>query len=173
MNGNLCQGLITATTYAVDFPHILEQTYEFTLHTTRVISHLLRRIRNNSYESFSRVTRNIRIPRIGSLSLTGSSDLLVSGDRTNNNFSCLQHNNYNNRRHDVNNVRRNNGNDEIQTHYVNVFLHRIRSTLSSVSLSAQSNFHNSKVVILHAMKYGSEKLRKTILFLLRFFLRLP
>ena len=157
--------MITASTYAVDFPYILEQTHELTVHTVRALSHILQRIRNSSSDSIRRLSRNIRIPRIGSLSLTGNHGSAVSSGRTINNSNSLS-----NRTNDVDIVIENNA---IQPHYVNVLLHNLFSILSSASLTVQSKFRDSRTVILHAVKYSSEKIRKTILFLLRFLLRTP
>jgi hypothetical protein len=163
------QGLITASTYAVDFPYILEQTHELTVHTVRALSHILQRIKHSSSDSIRRLSRNIRIPRISSLSLAGINGSAVSSGRTISNSNSF--NNHDNRTNDESIVRENNS--QMQRHYVNVLLHNLLSTLSSASLTVQSKFRDSKTVILHALKYSSEKIRKTILFLLRFLLRIP
>jgi hypothetical protein len=163
------QGLITASTYAVDFPYILEQTHELTVHTVRALSHLLQRIKNSSSDSIRQLSRNIRIPRIGSLSLSGNNGSAVSNGRTINNSNSFD--NHDNRTNDDSIVRENNS--QMQPHYVNVLLHQLLSILSSASLTVQSKFRDSKTVILHAVKYSSEKIRKSILFVLRFLLRIP
>lgn len=162
------KGFITASTYAVDFPYILEQTHELTVHTIRALSHILQRIKNSSSDSIRRLSRNIRMPRIGSLSLTGNHGSVASSGRTISNLNSF--NNDNNRANEEGFVSENNA---IQPHYVNVILHRLLCTLSSASLTVQSKFRDSKTVILHAFKYSTEKIRKTILFLLRFLLRIP
>lgn len=108
------------------------------------------------------------MPRIGSLSLSGNHGSAASSGRTLNNLNSFNNDNYRTNNEDI--VSENNA---IQPHYVNVLLHRLLSTLSSASLTVQSKFRDSKTVILHAVKYSSEKIRKTILFLLRFLLRIP
>ena len=124
-----------------------------------MIVHLLQKIKSYVTNGFTRITRNIRIPRLNSLSLTGNNGSSDNSDRTANDST--------------NAVAVGRGNNEMQPHYVNVLLHRILSTLSSASLSLQSNLYNSKIIILNGIKYSSEKIRKTIFYLLRFLLRQP
>ena len=124
-----------------------------------MIVHLLLKIRSNVTNAFTRITRNIRIPRIGSLRLTGNNGYPDNSDRADNDS--------------INAVAVARRSNEMQPHYVNVLLHRILSTLSSASLTVQSNLYNSKIIILKGIKYSSEKIRKTILYLLRFLLRQP
>lgn len=124
-----------------------------------MIVHLLQKIKSYVTNGFTRITRNIRIPRLNSLSLTGNNGSSDNSDRTANDST--------------NAAAVGRGNNEMQPHYVNVLLHRILSTLSSASLTLQSNLYNSKIIILKGIKYSSEKIRKIILYLLRFLLRQP
>lgn len=124
-----------------------------------MIVHLLQKIKSHVTNGFTRITRNIRIPRIVRLSTTGNNGFSDNSDSTANDGT--------------NAVAIGRGNNEMQPHYVNILLHRILRTLSSASLTLQSNFHNSKIIVLKGIKYSTEKIRKIILYLLRFLLRQP